>query len=238
MELHQPKFKILEGDAYYQLIFLKPESIDTVFTSPEPPYNYQQLEELEQILLQLPRVLKPTGSIWINMGDMHNDDGVLTLIPQRLAYDMVIEYCWQLRGEIIWYRLQTVSDSTTTNKPIELPDKRRFRRAHEYCLWFVKDVKQHYFPELHPTSSDVIESVYYPSRPGVFESGFPIDLIEKTAILTTPPGGRILDPFCGTGTTGIAALNNGMEFLGIEANPALIPKLKQRLNDIVIIRNE
>src|SRR5690349_24922059 len=94
-----PRFKILPGNALFELQSVKAESIDTVFTSPEPPYNYQQLEELEQILLQLPRVVKQTGSIWVNMGDVHNDDGVLALIPQRLVYDMVVEHGWQLRSE-------------------------------------------------------------------------------------------------------------------------------------------
>lgn len=225
-------FKILEGDAHLQLQFLKAESIDTVFTSPEPPYNYNQLQYLEMIMLQLPRVVKPTGSIWINLGDVHNDDGVLTLIPERFVTDMVTIYGWQLRGSIIWYRPY----EEDLERPIEQPDWKRYRREHEYCYWFVKDGRNHYFPSLtsYQAMSDVIHSPYIPAKQGVFESGFPIDLIKDTAILTTPPGGRILDPFCGTATTGVAALQYGYEFLGIEANPALIPKIKQRLNAVCV----
>lgn len=175
-------------------------------------------------MLQLPRVLKPTGSIWINLGDQHNADGVLTLIPERFVYDMVVVYGWQLRGSIIWDR---------SAKTFDYEDHRRFRRDHEYLYWFVKDVKQHYFLENAPhLYTDVITSTYQPARPGVFESGFPIDLIELTAIYTTPKGGRILDPFCGTGTTGVAALEYGCEFLGIEANPNLIEKIKHRLANV------
>lgn len=221
---NKEKFKILQGDAHLQLQLIKSESIDTVFTSPEPPYTYDQLLRLEQVMLQLPRVLKQTGSIWVNMSDVHNEDGVLALIPERFVMDMVTMHDWKLRNSIIWDR---------NAKTFDYEDKRRFRRDHEYLYWFVKDTKQHYWPEsadVFAPLPDVIKSVYQPARPGKFESGFPIDLIAQTAIQTTPLHGRILDPFCGTGTTGVAALEYNMEFLGIEANPTLIPNITERLN--------
>lgn len=178
-------------------------------------------------MLQLPRVLKPTGSIWINLGDMHNDDGVLTLIPERFVIDMVVEHEWQLRASIVWNR---------SAKTFDIEDKRRWRRDHEYLYWFVKDVKQHYYDPILEGNPppDVIVSTYQPARKGEFESGFPEDLIWQTAINTTPEKGRILDPFCGTGTTGVVALESGREFLGCEANPALIEKINKRLSDSVM----
>lgn len=218
-------FKILEGDAHLQLQLVKAESIDTVFTSPEPPYTYEQLLRLESVMLQLPRVLKDTGSIWVNMGDQHNDNGVLALIPERFVIDMVTIHDWQLRGSLIWNR---------NAQTFDYEDKRRWRRDHEYLYWFVKDVKQHYFDPIQETypHPDIITSTYKPPESGTFESGFPEDLIWHTALNTTPPNGRILDPFCGTGTTGKVALESGREFLGCEANSALIPKIIKRLNDV------
>jgi len=44
----------------------------------------------------------------------------------------------------------------------------------------------------------------------------PIALMRWLVRMVTPPGGTVLDPFCGSGTTGIAAKLEGMEFLGIE----------------------
>jgi DNA modification methylase len=219
------RFKILEGDALMQLQFVKSESIDTVFTSPEPPYTYEQLLKLEQIMLQLPRVLKPTGGIWINLGDVHNADGVLTLIPERFVLDMVLTHGWQLRSSIIWNR---------SSRNWDYEDDRRFRRDHEYLYWFVKDVKQHYFDEYAAGNPTVMNIPIEEKEDGKFSSGFPQNLIWPTAINTTPSKGRILDPFCGTGTTGVVALESGMEFLGIEANPALIPKIIKRLNDVTL----
>jgi site-specific DNA-methyltransferase (adenine-specific) len=37
--------------------------------------------------------------------------------------------------------------------------------------------------------------------------------------LITPPGGLVLDPFAGSGTTGIAAVSEGFDFVGIELDP-------------------
>lgn len=47
----------------------------------------------------------------------------------------------------------------------------------------------------------------------------PIDLMVWLCKLITPPGGRVLDPFLGSGTTGIAALRCGFDFTGIERDP-------------------
>jgi site-specific DNA-methyltransferase (adenine-specific) len=221
-------YKLLEGDALIQLQFVKAESIDTVFTSPQPPESYDQMLRLEQIMLQLPRVLKETGSIWINLGDQHTDDGVLALIPQRFVYDMVVEHNWKLRGEILWYRPSPFDWGGWAT--------RRFKRTHEFVYWFVKDVNKYYINTEMSSAvnleSDVITTKYHEPRQGVFESGFPTDLIEKTAILTTPSNGRILDPFAGTATTGVVALTHNREFLGIEANPKLIDQINDRLSEI------
>lgn len=47
----------------------------------------------------------------------------------------------------------------------------------------------------------------------------PLDLMRYLCRLVTPPGGLILDPFAGSGTTGCAALLEGFRFLGIEQDP-------------------
>lgn len=47
----------------------------------------------------------------------------------------------------------------------------------------------------------------------------PIDLMEYLCRLVTPPGGIVLDPFMGSGTTGVACKRNGFQFIGIEIDP-------------------
>lgn len=47
----------------------------------------------------------------------------------------------------------------------------------------------------------------------------PIDLMSWLCVLTTPPGGTVLEPFMGSGSTGIAAIRNGFRIIGIEQSP-------------------
>lgn len=47
----------------------------------------------------------------------------------------------------------------------------------------------------------------------------PLALMEHLCKLVTPPGGLVLDPFLGSGTTGVAAVKNGFKFIGIEIDP-------------------
>jgi site-specific DNA-methyltransferase (adenine-specific) len=47
----------------------------------------------------------------------------------------------------------------------------------------------------------------------------PNDLMRYLCRLVTPPGGTVLDPFCGSGSTGKAAVMEGFRFIGIELNP-------------------
>lgn len=56
-----------------------------------------------------------------------------------------------------------------------------------------------------------------------------VTLMRYLVRLITPPGGIVLDPFCGSGSTGVAALHEGFEFIGIEAEADYIPIAQARL---------
>jgi site-specific DNA-methyltransferase (adenine-specific) len=58
----------------------------------------------------------------------------------------------------------------------------------------------------------------------------PLDLMAYLCRLVTPPGGLVLDPFMGSGTTGKAAMGEGFRFVGIERDPAYLAIAEQRLN--------
>jgi site-specific DNA-methyltransferase (adenine-specific) len=57
----------------------------------------------------------------------------------------------------------------------------------------------------------------------------PLEVVCRLATLITPPGGVILDPFAGSGTTGVAALQGGYGFIGIEQEAAYIEIARARL---------
>jgi DNA modification methylase len=58
---------------------------------------------------------------------------------------------------------------------------------------------------------------------------FPPDLIEPCILAGCPPGGTVLDPFFGAGTTGLVAQKHGRNAIGIELNPEYIEIAKRRL---------
>jgi len=114
--------RILVGDASVTLGKLEPRSIDCLVTS--PPYfrlrNYQQpgqlgledhvqvwVDELRRVARGMLRLLVPTGSVWLNLGDTYSTGGEgapaksLLLGPERLALALV-EDGWLIRNKIIW----------------------------------------------------------------------------------------------------------------------------------------
>lgn len=61
---------------------------------------------------------------------------------------------------------------------------------------------------------------------------YPPKLIEPCVLAGCPVGGTVLDPFCGSGTTGLVAVQLGRKFIGIELNPEYIKIAEKRLSDI------
>jgi site-specific DNA-methyltransferase (adenine-specific) len=66
----------------------------------------------------------------------------------------------------------------------------------------------------------------------------PTTLMEYLIKLVTPPGGTVLDPFTGSGSTGKAALLNGFEFIGIELTADYLPIIEGRLTHAQNTKNE
>lgn len=62
-------------------------------------------------------------------------------------------------------------------------------------------------------------------------ASFPVELAEWCGKLITPDGGTILDPFTGSSSTGVAALKNGWNFIGIDQVAEYIELSRKRLED-------
>lgn len=58
---------------------------------------------------------------------------------------------------------------------------------------------------------------------------FPLELVTPCVLASAPVGGVVLDPFAGSGTTGVAALLNGREFVGIDLSESSLEIAKRRL---------
>lgn len=152
-----PRNQILTGDARVILKALPPASVDCVVTS--PPYfrlrNYQDqrqiglethVDDYAQELLGVARAiryaLKPSGSLWLNLGDTYSRsaqhgarDKSLVLAPERAA-QALIKDGWILRNKVIWAK--------TNPMPTSVPD--RLSTTHEVVYFFVRE--RRYFFDL------------------------------------------------------------------------------------------
>lgn len=61
----------------------------------------------------------------------------------------------------------------------------------------------------------------------------PVELMRWLCRLVTPPGGLVLDPFCGSGSTGIGAVLEGFRFVGCEMEPAYVDIARARIAYVI-----
>jgi DNA modification methylase len=138
----------LNGDAREVLRQIPDEIFDCAMTS--PPYwgkrEYSNggiglendfrkfIDELAEICAQVKRVLKQTGSFWLNIGDSYADKQLLG-IPWRLAIKLTDEQGWTLRNSVIWNKVKGGPDNT----------KDRLRNVHEHVFHFVKSSRGYYY---------------------------------------------------------------------------------------------
>lgn len=136
------------GDALFVLKELPDSSIDCVMTS--PPYwgkreyenggiglekDYRDyVRHLAEIFLELKRVLKPTGSFWLNIGDSYQRKNLLG-IPWRVAFELTDNQGWILRNAVVWNKVKSGMDNTTD----------RLGNIYEMVFHFVKQSKGYYY---------------------------------------------------------------------------------------------
>ncbi|MGD9533021.1 MAG: site-specific DNA-methyltransferase [Candidatus Nitrosocosmicus sp.] len=214
-------YRIICGDAEKEVDKLDEKSVDVIFTSPTPPITLEEIKKLVIVFLKMERVLKDTGSIWVQMPDYHDADGNMRMVPETFAIMMKAQYF--LRSKAIWIRNQE------TGYNVEPEERNRLIRDWEYLFFFTKNRNGYYYNYNSKYKSSVYSFPYHLPKQGSFESGFPEGLIEIAIENTCPSLGHILDPFCGTGVTGIVATSMKRDFTGIEIDPDKISKLNKRL---------
>lgn len=138
----------LLGNSLSVLKLLPNECIDFCMTSP-PYWNKRQyhnggigLEEkyedyisnLMQIFEQVKRVLKVSGSFWLNLGDTYHQK-LLMGIPWRVAIKLIDDQGWILRNDVVWNKVKGGLDNTDD----------RLGNVHENLFHFVKSSKKYYY---------------------------------------------------------------------------------------------
>lgn len=156
------KYQVIIGDSRQKLKELPSSCVHTVVTS--PPYfqlrDYgvdgqiglektipEFLEVMTEIFNEVYRVLRPDGTLWLNMGDTYKDGRQLG-IPWRLALALQ-DQGWYLRSDIIWEKPNAIPE----------PDRKRPSKSHEYIFLFSKGSKYFYDTDAIRTPSHKVVSI-------------------------------------------------------------------------------
>lgn len=246
-----PVNRILTGDCIEKMNVLPNNSIDMIFA--DPPYNLQLSGELHRPnnsrvsgvdekwdrfdsfaqydeftwnwLSAARRVLKPDGTLWV-IGTYHNIFRVGKAL-QDLGF-------WLL-NDIVWV------------KPNPMPNFRgkRFTNAHETIIWCTKSQNARYTfnyramkslnGELQMRSDWLVPVCNGKERLrdkyGVkcHPTQKPETILYRAILASTNPNEIILDPFFGTGTTGVLAKRLGRKYIGIEREKRYVKLASNRL---------
>ncbi len=226
---------LYHGDALELMASIKDDSIDCVWT--DPPYflsndgitcvagrmvkvnkgEWDRSNGLENDhefnrtwLAECHRILKPAGTIWVT-GTVH------VYLSVGMA---MLQLGFRILNDIIWEK---------PNPPPNL-GRRCFTHSTETVLWATKAKKGskdrytfNYDTMRAENGGKQMKTVWKISPPGKKEKEHgkhptqkPIALIQRCLRASTNPGDVIFDPFAGSGSTGVAALDLGRRFLGVE----------------------
>ena len=125
---------------------------------------------------------------------------------------------WVWRGVVVW-------DKT----PGIRPNAGRFRQQAEFVLWGSNG------PMPIDLRAPCLNGVFThaPFRDKEHIAGKPYQLMRNLTQIC-PPGGTILDPFMGSGTTGMAAINEGRSFIGVEIDPHYQANSRERIESVIV----
>jgi site-specific DNA-methyltransferase (adenine-specific) len=160
-------------------------------------------------LAECQRVLKENGTIWIS-GTAH--------VIYSIGYALQ-ELEYKLLNDIVWYK---------KNAPPNL-SCRYFTHSTETILWAAKNKKsKHYYDYglmRETNGGKQMRNVWEISAPGKDEKKFgshptqkPLKLLERIILASTPEKALVLDPFCGSSSTGVAAVRLKRRYVGIDNN--------------------
>lgn len=240
-----PEFldRIVLGDAREVLKKLPSSCVHLMVTS--PPYNVgkeydedltlgEYLDFLGDVLEEVYRVLVWGGRVCFNVANL----GRKPYIPlHRYLIEIFEEIGFLMRGEIIWFKGDSVAGSSTAWGTWRSPVNPVIRDVHEYILIFSKGSFSR-SGEGESTISDkefleFTRSVWIFPPESASKVGhpapFPIELPYRCIQLYTFKGDVVLDPFIGSGTTAIAAAMTGRHYIGIEINEEYVKLAEERL---------
>lgn len=200
------------------------------------------VDAIASVMDEAKRVLKKDGVLFLNIGDTYysgkgesqgkdkksnkrrfglravDKSGGLDIGMQRksiigIPWRVAIEMCargWVLRSPIIWHRENCLPEHVTD----------RPSRSYEYVFMFVKD-RRYYFNKEALADQEIQDVWTISARPKLARldtAPYPDELVKRCLQVGCPEGGKVLDPFLGSGTTVRVAVEMGCSAIGVELN--------------------
>ncbi|WP_458404894.1 DNA-methyltransferase [Methanobrevibacter sp.] len=221
-------------------------SIHLMITS--PPYNvgkeYDEDLSLDEYLDMLTRVFSQTydklvtgGRACINIANI----GRKPYIPlHAMIIEIMLDLGFLMRGEIIWDKSASAGGSCAWGSWMSASNP-VLRDFHEYILIFSKES---YSKDKKQEKRDTIErdefiqwtkSIWTFPAVNAKKIGhpapFPVELPHRLIKLYSYEGDVILDPFCGSGTTCIAAIQNNRRYIGYDIKKEYLELAEKRISN-------
>jgi DNA modification methylase len=202
----------------------------------------QYVAKLGEVFNEVKRVMHPKGVFYLNIGDTyysgngqpHGTDPrcssrnfmrkkmrpvdrsgwdipkkSLIGIPWKVAFHLQ-SLGWTLRSDIIWRRSNAFSEPSARDRPW---------RQHEHLFLFSKSRFYSYITEPLEGEGDVWNIRIERAKMVEHNAAFPKKLVRRCILTGSPTGGKVLDPFLGSGTTLLTALELGRHGVGIDLKP-------------------
>lgn len=188
---------------------------------------------LERVFTEVHRVLEPGGRAVVNVANLGRRPYISL---SSAVVGMMQSIGFLMRGEVIWRKGKAASGSTawgswrSASNPI-------FRDLHEYALCFSKGR----FQRVRKGESTITKEEFLEATVSVWDilpesanrvghpAPFPVALPRRFIELYTFKGDLVLDPFLGSGSTAVAAVETGRHYIGYDTDPNYVAIAEERL---------
>lgn len=211
-----------------------------------PPYNVgkdydedldidEYLDLLDRVFTETYRVLEPGGRVAVNVANL----GRKPYLPlNQYVARLLTEIGFDLRGEIIWQKAKSAGGSCAWGSWRSAKNP-TLRDLHEYVIVGSKGsyarqragedtIDKETFLEATVSIWDILpESARRVGHP----APFPVELPRRLIELYTFAGDLVLDPFVGSGSTAVAAVETGRHFVGFDLSAEYLEIAERRIHE-------
>ncbi len=215
-------------------------------TVTSPPYNIGKLSDvemsdedywkmIEKCFKEVYRVTESGGRLVVNVANL----GRKPYIPFSDKYtELLINIGFIMRGEIIWQKSKGANANFAWGSWLSASNP-VIRDIHEYCLVFSKES----MTKASKGSSTIEKEEFMDSTLSIWNipparakkighpAPYPIELVERFIKLYTYEEELVLDPFIGSGTTAIGAINLNRNYIGYETNEEYVKLTNKRIKE-------